>query len=63
MAERMLAMEVEFRVTVVTGEIMPRHKWSLASSRADAALTYAFAAILIFAAVVGLASTMHLHVS
>ena len=62
-AGRMLPMEAEFRVTVATGEIMPRHKWSLASSRADAALTCAFAALMIFAAVVGLASTMHLHVS
>jgi hypothetical protein len=58
----MLSMEAEFHVTVATGEIMPRHKWSLASSRADAAVTFAFAALVIFAAVAGLASTMHLHV-
>ena len=63
MAGRMLPMEAEFRVTVATGEIMPRHKWSLASSRADAVLTCAFAALLIFATVVGLASSMHLHVN
>jgi hypothetical protein len=63
MAERMLPMEAEFRVTVATGEIMPRHKWSLAGSRADAVLTCAFAALIIVAAVVGLASTLHLHVS
>ena len=62
-AGRMLPTEAEFRVTVTTGEIMPRHKWSLASSRANAALTCAFAALIIFAAVIGLASTMHLHVS
>ena len=63
MAGRMLPMEAEFRVTVATGEIMPRHKWSRASSRADAALTCAFAALTILAAVVGLASTMHLQLS
>ena len=57
-ARRMLPMEAEFRVRLVTGEIMPRHKWTLASSRADAALTCAFTALMIFAAVVGLASTM-----
>jgi len=57
-ARRMLPMEAEFRVTVATGEIMPRHKWSLASSRADAALTCAFTALMIFAAVVGFASTI-----
>jgi len=62
-ARRMLLMEAEFRVPVATGEIMPRHKWSLASSRGDAAVTFAFAALMIFAAVIGLASTMHLHVS
>ena len=56
----MLAMEAEFRVSLATGEVMPRHEWSLASSRADAALTCAFAALMILAAVVGLASTMHL---
>ena len=63
MAGRMLPMEAEFRVTVATGEIMPRHKWSLASSRADAALTCAFAALMILAAVIGLASTMHVQFS
>jgi hypothetical protein len=57
-ARRMLPMEAEFRVTVATGEIMPRHKWSLASSRADAVLTCAFTALMIFAAFVGLASTI-----
>jgi hypothetical protein len=59
----MLLTEAEFRVTVATGEVMPRHKWSVASSRADAALTRAFATLMILAAVIGLASTMHLQVS
>ena len=56
-----LDVEAEFRVT--TGDVMPRHQWSLASSRADATLTRAFAALMIFAAVIGIASTMHLHLS
>ena len=63
MVRRMLLMEAEFRVKSATGEIMPRHKSSLASSRADAALTRVFETLLILAAVVALASTMHLQLS
>jgi hypothetical protein len=59
----MLLMEAEFRVPVATGEIMPRHKWSVASSRADAALTGVFTALVLLAAIVALASTMHLQLS
>ena len=58
-----LKVEAEFRVKATSGDIMPRHEWSLASSRADAALTRVFAAVMIFAAVVGIAGTMHLHLS
>ena len=60
-ARSKLDVEAEFRVT--TGDIMPRHEWSLANSRADATLTRVFAALMIFAAVVGIAGTMHLHLS
>lgn len=43
-----------------TGDGMPRHKWSIANSRADAALTWGFTALMIFAVVVGIATATHL---